>query len=108
MKGVNFYGLHSEFVVSGSDCGHVFLWDKETEEIVQYMEADHDGVVSSTYWSSEFHYYRGTPLNGHPSLYYKVNVHSCHIIIIGKNPEISPPLYIGQHFILPMVAAIEV
>ena len=46
MKGVNFYGLHSEFVVSGSDCGHVFLWDKETEEIVQYMEADHDGVVS--------------------------------------------------------------
>ena len=48
MKGVNFYGLHSEFVVSGSDCGHVFLWDKETEEIVQYMEADHDGVVSST------------------------------------------------------------
>ena len=48
VKGVNFYGLHSEFVVSGSDCGHVFLWDKETEEIVQYMEADHDGVVSGT------------------------------------------------------------
>ena len=48
VKGVNFYGLHSEFVVSGSDCGHVFLWDKETEEIVQYMEGDHDGVVSAT------------------------------------------------------------
>ena len=46
VKGVNFYGLQSEFVVSGSDCGHVFLWDKETEDIVQLMEGDHEGVVS--------------------------------------------------------------
>ena len=45
MKGVNFFGLKSEYVVSGSDCSHVFLWDKETEEIVQYLEADKEGVV---------------------------------------------------------------
>jgi WD repeat-containing protein 42A len=46
VKGVNFFGPHSEFVVSGSDCGHVFLWDKETEEIVQCQEGDFCGVVN--------------------------------------------------------------
>jgi WD repeat-containing protein 42A len=46
VKGVNFYGPRSEFIVSGSDCGHVFLWDKETENVVQFMEGDDCGVVS--------------------------------------------------------------
>ena len=47
VKGVNFYGPRSEFVISGSDCGHVFLWDKETESIVQLLEGDVAGVVSA-------------------------------------------------------------
>ncbi|XP_061189141.1 DDB1- and CUL4-associated factor 8-like [Saccostrea echinata] len=46
VKGVNFYGPHSEFVVSGSDCGHVFLWDRETESVVQFMEGDDCGVIN--------------------------------------------------------------
>jgi len=46
VKGVNFYGPNSEFIVSGSDCGHIYLWDKKTENIVQYMEGDEGGVVS--------------------------------------------------------------
>ncbi|XP_056011006.1 DDB1- and CUL4-associated factor 8-like isoform X2 [Ostrea edulis] len=46
VKGVNFYGPRSEFVVSGSDCGHVFLWDKETENVVQFMEGDDCGVIN--------------------------------------------------------------
>ena len=46
MKGVNFFGLESEFVTSGSDCGNVFLWDKHTEKVVQYMEGDFEGVVN--------------------------------------------------------------
>ncbi len=46
MKGVNYFGPKSEYVVSGSDCGHVFLWDVRSEEIVQYLEGDHAGVVS--------------------------------------------------------------
>ncbi len=45
MKGVNFFGLRSEYVVSGSDCGHVFLWDKETQDIVQVLPGDVEGVV---------------------------------------------------------------
>jgi len=46
VKGVNFYGPHSEFVVSGSDCGNVFIWDKETEAIVRLTAGDDNGVVN--------------------------------------------------------------
>ena len=46
IKGVNFYGSQSEYVVSGSDCGHVFIWDKNSEKIVQCMEGDQAGVVN--------------------------------------------------------------
>lgn len=47
VKGVNFYGPRSEFVVSGSDCGNIFFWDKQTEAIVQCVPGDENGVVSS-------------------------------------------------------------
>ncbi|KAF3180576.1 hypothetical protein EYR41_001238 [Orbilia oligospora] len=40
VKDVNFYGLQDEYVVSGSDCGHVFIWDKETTEPVQILHGD--------------------------------------------------------------------
>lgn len=46
VKGVNFYGPKSEFVVSGSDCGHIFLWEKSSCQIVQFMEGDKGGVVN--------------------------------------------------------------
>lgn len=46
VKGVNFYGPKSEFIVSGSDCGYVFFWDKQTEAIINFQEGDEAGVVS--------------------------------------------------------------
>ena len=46
VKGVNFYGPDSEYVVSGSDDGHVYVWDKHTTNIVQWIQADQAGVVS--------------------------------------------------------------
>jgi len=46
VKGVNFYGSHSEYVVSGSDCGNIFIWDKNTEAIVRLMHGDEGGVVN--------------------------------------------------------------
>ncbi|KAK9508138.1 hypothetical protein O3M35_007866 [Rhynocoris fuscipes] len=46
VKGVNFFGPRSEFVISGSDCGHIYLWDKNTESIVQWMRGDEDGVIN--------------------------------------------------------------
>ncbi|XP_072166055.1 DDB1- and CUL4-associated factor 8-like [Diadema setosum] len=46
VKGVNFYGPKSEFIVSGSDCGNIFLWEKESEKVLQYMQGDVGGVVN--------------------------------------------------------------
>ena len=33
VKGVNFYGPDSQFVISGSDCGNIFLWDKQVKSL---------------------------------------------------------------------------
>ncbi|XP_036906320.1 DDB1- and CUL4-associated factor 8-like [Sturnira hondurensis] len=47
VKGVNFYGPGSEFVVSGSDCGHIFLWEKSSCQIIQLLEkGDRTGTVN--------------------------------------------------------------
>lgn len=46
VKGVNFYGPRSEFVMSGSDCGHIFLWEKSSCQIVQFMEGDRAGNIN--------------------------------------------------------------
>lgn len=48
VKGVNFYGPNSEFIVSGSDCGNVFLWSKKETSIVNVMKGDENGVVRSS------------------------------------------------------------
>lgn len=46
IKGVNFFGPQSEFVVSGSDCGNIFFWDKQSEIIVNWLKGDDAGVVN--------------------------------------------------------------
>lgn len=46
VKGVNFFGPKSQFIVSGSDCGNIFMWEKNTEAIVQWMPGDEQGVVN--------------------------------------------------------------
>ncbi|XP_055629270.1 DDB1- and CUL4-associated factor 8 isoform X2 [Toxorhynchites rutilus septentrionalis] len=46
IKGVNFFGLQSEYVVSGSDCGNIFFWDKNSEVIVNWIKGDRAGVVN--------------------------------------------------------------
>lgn len=45
IKGVNFFGPKSEYIVSGSDCGNIYFWEKNTESIVQCMLGDDKGVV---------------------------------------------------------------
>ena len=44
VKDVNFYGLDDEYVVSGSDDGHFFLWDRKTTQIVNILEGDGEVV----------------------------------------------------------------
>lgn len=46
VKGVNYYGPNSEFVVSGSDCGNIFFWDAHSEVIVNCLNGDENGVVN--------------------------------------------------------------
>ncbi|KAJ9586608.1 hypothetical protein L9F63_019801, partial [Diploptera punctata] len=46
VKGISFFGPKSEYIVSGSDCGNIFFWDKGTESIVQWMPGDENGVVN--------------------------------------------------------------
>jgi WD repeat-containing protein 42A len=45
VKGVNFMGPASEFVVSGSDCGHIFVWNKKSAELMVMHKGD-DEVVN--------------------------------------------------------------
>jgi len=46
VKGVNYFGPKGEFVISGSDCGNIFFWSKETEAIVNVIHGDDNGVVN--------------------------------------------------------------
>ncbi|GAB1302949.1 DDB1 and CUL4-associated factor 8-like [Apodemus speciosus] len=46
VKGVHFYGPKSQFVMSGSDCGHIFIWEKSSCQIVQFLEADEGGTIN--------------------------------------------------------------
>ena len=58
VKGVGFFGPKCEYVVSGSDCGRIFIW-KKSGELIRVMEADqhvvncieshpHDTVLASS------------------------------------------------------------
>ncbi|GFS61034.1 DDB1- and CUL4-associated factor 6 [Trichonephila clavipes] len=42
IKESTFWG--DNFIMSGSDCGHIFIWDRHTTELVMIMEADHHVV----------------------------------------------------------------
>ncbi|KAK9944230.1 hypothetical protein M0R45_009808 [Rubus argutus] len=44
VKGVNFFGPNCEYVVSGSDCGRIFIWKKKGGELIRVMEGDKDVV----------------------------------------------------------------
>ena len=44
---MNFLGPNSEFVVSGSDDGHVYIWNKDNQKIVQWLHGDDSGVVNA-------------------------------------------------------------
>lgn len=45
VKGVNFFGPNTEYVVSGSDCGRIFIWKKKGGKLVALMKGD-DKVVN--------------------------------------------------------------
>ncbi|KAL4569666.1 hypothetical protein LXL04_025308 [Taraxacum kok-saghyz] len=44
VKGVNFFGPKCEYIVSGSDCGRIFIWRKNDTKLIRVMEADKEVV----------------------------------------------------------------
>jgi len=38
LQGVSFYGASDEYVISGSDCGHIFFWSKKDGELLRLMK----------------------------------------------------------------------
>uniref|UniRef100_A0A182MW73 Uncharacterized protein n=1 Tax=Anopheles culicifacies TaxID=139723 RepID=A0A182MW73_9DIPT len=46
IKGVNFFGPHSEYVVSGSDCGSIYLWEKSSQTIVNWLRYNSSEIVN--------------------------------------------------------------
>ncbi|KAK7272118.1 hypothetical protein RJT34_28526 [Clitoria ternatea] len=40
IKGVSFFGPNDEYVLSGSDCGHIFIWKKKEAKLVKLMVGD--------------------------------------------------------------------
>ena len=44
VKDVNFFGLEDEYVVSGSDDGNLFIWDRKTAQLVNILEGDGEVV----------------------------------------------------------------
>lgn len=55
VKDVNFFGLNDEYVVSGSDSGHLFIWDRKSSELVNILEGDSEvvNVVQGEFLSPE-------------------------------------------------------
>lgn len=44
VKGVNFFGPNTEYVISGSDCGRIFIWRKIGGKLVALMKGDNKVV----------------------------------------------------------------
>lgn len=40
VKGVSFMGVADEYVMSGSDCGHVYVWSKQDGKLQQLLKGD--------------------------------------------------------------------
>ncbi|KAL6873571.1 hypothetical protein ACP4OV_013653 [Aristida adscensionis] len=40
IKGVSFLGPNCDYVTSGSDCGHIFIWRKKDAELIRVMKGD--------------------------------------------------------------------
>lgn len=39
-------GVSSEYVVSGSDCGNIFIWQSSTGKLVKLLHGDNEGAVN--------------------------------------------------------------
>lgn len=45
IKGVNFYGTRSERVMSGSDCGHFYIWNTDDGSLLNSQVRSSDPYI---------------------------------------------------------------
>ncbi len=43
LQGVSFLGQDDEFVMSGSDCGHIYVWERESGEVQAVLKVNQEG-----------------------------------------------------------------
>lgn len=49
IKEANFLGAHGNYIAAGSDDGNIFVWDKETSNLVLVLNGD-DSIVNCIQW----------------------------------------------------------
>ena len=64
LMGVNFYGQNSKYIISGSDCGNIFIWDRQTEGLVKLIPG-YDKLELSEFDHDNSH---GIVIEPHPTL----------------------------------------
>lgn len=40
IKEASWFGGHDEMIVAGSDCGNMFIWERDTQKIIRLFHAD--------------------------------------------------------------------
>lgn len=60
VKDVNYFGLNDEYVVSGSDSGHLFIWDRQSGDLVNILAGDGEvvNVIQGNYPPAPYLRYR--------------------------------------------------
>ena len=53
IKEANFIGYHGNFIVSGSDDGNIYIWEKSTGNLITGFHGDHN-IVNCVQWNPNF------------------------------------------------------
>mmetsp|Transcript_22582 Transcript_22582/g.32466 ORF Transcript_22582/g.32466 Transcript_22582/m.32466 type:complete len:564 (-) Transcript_22582:66-1757(-) len=69
VKQVSFLGGRSEFVASGSDCGHIFIWEASTGKLLKLLNADETGAVNCLSAHPHFPYVASSGLSNDAKLW---------------------------------------
>lgn len=49
IKEANFLGAHGDYIAAGSDDGNIFIWEKDTQNLVMILNGD-DSIVNCIQW----------------------------------------------------------
>jgi WD repeat-containing protein 42A len=76
VKQVAFMGNRSEWVVSGSDCGHIFIWETKTGRLVKVLYGDSVGAVNCLASHPQLPLLATSGLENNAKLWYPMGEHT--------------------------------